>query len=42
LELGDASAARGTPDVGEMERMIRAMLAKQLMSVIEAAGQVRN
>ena len=29
-------------DVSEMERMIRAMLAQQLLSVIEAAGQISN
>ncbi|MER2510737.1 MAG: Fic family protein [Amaricoccus sp.] len=40
LEKADAAAASGAPDVGEMERMLRAMLARQLMSVIEAAGPI--
>jgi Fic family protein len=42
LELADASALEGGEDVSEMERMIRAMLAKQLLSVIDAAGQISN
>ncbi len=40
LEKADAAARKGSEDVSEMERMIRAMLAKQLLSVIDAAGQV--
>jgi Fic family protein len=42
LELADASALEGGKDVSDMERMIRAMLAKQLLSVIDAAGQISN
>ncbi|MER9329799.1 Fic family protein [Mesorhizobium sp. M0488] len=42
LEKSDAAAVGGTEDVSEMERMIRAMLANQLMSVIEAAGPISN
>lgn len=38
LEMADAAAENGNIDVSEMERMIRGMLAKQLLSVIEAAG----
>lgn len=40
LEMADDAALKGDVDVSEMERMIRAMLAKQLLSVIEAAGPV--
>jgi len=40
LEKADAAAREGSEDVSEMERMIRAMLAKQLLSVIDAAGQI--
>jgi Fic family protein len=40
LELADAAAASGGEDVGEMEVMIRSMLAKQLLSVIDAAGPI--
>jgi len=38
LEDADAAAAAGGEDVSEMESMIRAMLAKQLLSVIEKAN----
>lgn len=37
LESADAAAERGAEDVTEMETMIRGMLAKQLLSVIEKA-----
>lgn len=37
LEAADAAARSGGEDVSEMEAMIRAMLAKQLLSVIDAA-----
>lgn len=40
LELADTAAMDGREEVGEMERMIRAMLARQLLSVIHAAGPV--
>lgn len=40
LELADEAASDGREDVGEMEVMIRAMLARQLLSVIDAAGPV--
>lgn len=40
LEKADAAARKGSEDVSEMERMIRAMLAKQLLSVIDAAGKI--
>jgi Fic family protein len=40
LELADAAAASGREDVTEMEVMIRSMLAKQLLSVIDAAGSI--
>lgn len=40
LEMADAAARRGEEDVSEMEEMIRAMLAKQLLTVIDAAGAV--
>ncbi len=42
LEMADEAARRGGEDVSEMERMIRAMLAKQLLSVIDAAGSISN
>ncbi len=38
LEGADLAARGGGEDVGEMERMIRAMLAKQLVSVIDQAN----
>jgi len=38
LEKGDDAERNGEIDVSEMEAMIRAMLARQLMGVIEAAG----
>ena len=38
--MADAAAAAGQQDVSEMERMLRAMLARQLVSVIEAAGSI--
>lgn len=38
LEMADQAAANGREDVSEMEQMIRAMLAKQLLSVIEKAN----
>ncbi len=40
LEKADAAAMDGTIDVSEMELVIRNMLAKQLLSVIEAAGKL--
>ncbi|MFN3549658.1 MAG: Fic family protein [Mesorhizobium sp.] len=40
LEKADAAARKGSEDVSEMESMIRAMLAKQLLSVIDAAGKI--
>lgn len=42
LEMADAAVREGGVDVSEMERMIRAMLAKQLLSVIDAAGPISN
>ena len=42
LEMADDAAASGEEDVSEMERMLRGMLARQLVSVIEAAGSVSN
>ena len=42
LEMADAAAAAGQQDVSEMERMLRAMLARQLVSVIEAAGSISS
>ncbi|MDE3175721.1 MAG: Fic family protein, partial [Pseudomonadota bacterium] len=42
LEMSDKSALEGKENVSEMERMIRAMLAKQLLSVIDAAGPISN
>lgn len=38
LEQADQSHADGVQDVSEMEQMIRSMLAKQLLSVIDDAG----
>jgi hypothetical protein len=38
LEMADEAARNGEEDVSEMEKMIRAMLAKQLISVIDQAG----
>jgi len=37
LEMADAAETEGNVDVSEMEKMIRSMLAKQLLSVIDAA-----
>ena len=42
LEFADKAASKGTEDVDEMKRMIRAMLARQLLSVIDAAGPISN
>jgi Fic family protein len=43
LEMADEAARNGGEDIREMEKMIRAMLAKQLLSVIDkAAGQNSN
>ena len=42
LEISDEAASKGGEDVSEMERMIRSMLAKQLLSVIDAAGPVSS
>ncbi|TJU76223.1 MAG: cell filamentation protein Fic [Mesorhizobium sp.] len=39
LEKADAAAVAGDEDVSEMENMIRGMLAKQLLSVIDQAGR---
>ena len=39
LEKADAAVRDGREDVEEMENMIRAMLAKQLLSVIDAASR---
>ncbi len=42
LEAADSAAAKGEEDVSEMEMMMRAMLARQLLSVIEQAeGEAR-
>ena len=38
LEKADDAARQGAEDINEMEQMIRAMLAKQLISVINQAG----
>lgn len=37
LEMADDAERQGKIDVTEMEKMIRSMLAKQLLSVIDAA-----
>ena len=42
LEFADKAAREGEENVGEMERMIWAMLAKQLLSVIDAAGPISD
>jgi Fic family protein len=42
LEFADKAAREGAEDVDEMKRMIRAMLARQLLSVIDAAGPISN
>ncbi|SDT92458.1 Fic family protein [Stappia sp. ES.058] len=42
LELADIAARQGAEDIREMENMIRAMLAKQLLTVIDAAGQISD
>jgi Fic family protein len=39
LEMSDEAERGGMVDVSEMEKMIRAMLAKQLLSVIDAADK---
>ena len=38
LEMSDGAAAENREDVSEMEKMVRGMLAKQLLSVIDKAG----
>ena len=38
LEMADEAARNGAEDISEMEQMIRGMLAKQLVSVIDQAG----
>lgn len=38
LEAADAAEREGTADVSEMEEMLKAMLARQLIGIIEAAG----
>ncbi|MGY3327895.1 hypothetical protein ACVILI_006728 [Mesorhizobium sp. USDA 4775] len=41
--MADEAARNGGEDISEMEQMIRAMLAKQLLSVIDqAGGQISN
>jgi Fic family protein len=42
LEIADAAAVEGKEGIREMELMVRAMLARQLMSVIEAAGPISS
>jgi Fic family protein len=42
LELADKAAREEKEDVDEMKKMIRAMLARQLLSVIDAAGPISN
>jgi Fic family protein len=42
LELADKAALEEKEDVDEMKKMIRAMLARQLLSVIDAAGTISN
>ena len=42
LEKADESVKNGEVDLSEMEAMIRYMLARQLLSVIEAAGGVEE
>lgn len=42
LETADAAAVNGGEDINEMEAMIRSMLAKQLLSIISAAGGAQN
>ncbi|MER8835331.1 Fic family protein [Mesorhizobium sp. M0909] len=43
LEMADEAASNGEEDISEMENMVRAMLAKQLISVIDqAGGQISN
>lgn len=42
LELADKAAREGKEDVDEMKKMICAMLARQLLSVIDAAGPISN
>jgi Fic family protein len=39
LEAADAAAINGGEDISEMEAMIRSMLAKQLLGVIDAADR---
>jgi multisubunit Na+/H+ antiporter MnhE subunit len=38
LEASDEAAKTGSVDISEMENVIKGMLAKQLLSVIEQAG----
>lgn len=42
LEMADAAALEGGEDISEMETMIRSMLAKQLLGVIDAADGAHN
>jgi len=42
LEGADTADREHRLDVSEMERMIRAMLARQLISVIDAAGPISS
>ena len=42
LEKADEAFASGSSDVSEMESMIKGMLARQLLSVIEAASRVQE
>ena len=42
LERSDQAARDGKEDVDEMKKMIRAMLARQLLSVIDAAGPISS
>jgi Fic family protein len=41
LEAADAAAINGGEDISEMEAMIRSMLAKQLLGVIDAADRAQ-
>ena len=42
LDAADAAAVNGGEDINEMEAMIRSMLAKQLLSIIDVAGGAQN
>ena len=42
LEKADTAASSGQEDVSEMGSMVRAMLAKQLLSVINAADRITD